>query len=79
MLFGITTYYFEHHLPDIHGIAVDALLVKICCAVAGFVLAAAYVRLNPGWTESRQLLAWRVLLTLGVIALGSAAFLRWFS
>ncbi|MCG6932419.1 MAG: hypothetical protein LJE57_02175 [Gallionella sp.] len=79
MLFGITTYYFEHHLPDIHGIAVDALLVKICCAVAGFVLAAAYVRLNSGWTESRQLLAWRALLTLGVIALGSAAFLRWFS
>ena len=79
MLFGITTYYFERHLPDIHGTAVDALLVKICCAVAGFVLAAAYVRLNPGWTESRQLLAWRVLLTLGVIALGSAAFLRWFS
>lgn len=79
MLFGITTYYFEHHLPDIHGIAVDALLVKISCAVAGFVLAVAYARLNPGWTVTRQLLAWRALLTLGAIALGSAAFLRWFS
>jgi hypothetical protein len=79
MLFGITTYYFEHHLPDIHGIAVDALLVKIGCAVAGFVLAVAYLRLNSGWTLSRQLMVWRALLTLGIIALGSAAFLRWFS
>ncbi|MEO6976163.1 MAG: hypothetical protein ABI144_09895 [Gallionella sp.] len=79
MLFGITTYYFEHHLPDIHGIAVDALLVKIGCAVAGFVLAVAYLRLNAGWTLSRQLMVWRALLTLGIIALGSAAFLRWFS
>lgn len=79
MLFGITTYYFEHHLPDIHGIAVDALLVKISCAVAGFVLAVTYIKLNPGWTVTRQLRAWRALLILGVIALGSAAFLRWFS
>jgi len=79
LLFGITTYYFDHHLPDIHGIAVDALLVKVSCAIAGFVLAVAYVRLNSGWTLTRQLLAWRILLVLGVIALPSAAFLRWFS
>ncbi len=78
-LFGITTYYFEGHLPDIHGIAVDALLIKIGCAASGFVLAVAYLRLNAGWTLARQLLVWRALLILGVIALGSAAFLRWFS
>lgn len=78
-LFGISTFYFEHHLPDIGGIAVDALLVKIFCVIAGFILAVAYVRLNSGWTVTRQLIAWRALLTLGVIALGSAAFLRWFS
>lgn len=79
VLFGITTYYFDHHLPDIHGIAVDALLVKVSCAVAGFALAIAYLRLNSGWSVFRQILAWRALLTLGVIALGCAAFLRWFS
>ena len=28
-MFGATTYYFEKSLPDIHGVAVDALLVKI--------------------------------------------------
>jgi len=78
-LFGITTYYFERHLPDIHGIAVDALRIKIFCALAGFMLAVSYVKLNSIWIVDRQLLAWRMLLALGAIALGSAAFLRWFS
>jgi hypothetical protein len=77
--FGATTYLFEGHLPDIHGIAVDALLVKIFCAIAGFILAVAYVRSDSGWAKDRQILAWRVLLAIGVVALGSAAFLRWFS
>lgn len=78
-LFGISTFYFEGHLPDIGGIAVDALLVKIFCVIAGFILAVAYVRLNSGWAQDKQLLAWRVMLAIGVVALGSAAFLRWFS
>jgi len=78
-LFGITTYYFEKHLPDIGGVAVDALLVKIFCAVAGLILAVAYARSDSGWTRDRQLLVWRILLTLGAVALGCAAFLRWFS
>jgi len=78
-LFGITTYYFDKNLPDIHGIAVDALLVKITCAVAGFILAVSYAVLNSGWSANRQLFAWRASLIMGVIALGSAAFLRWFS
>jgi hypothetical protein len=78
-LFGITTYYFENHLPDIHGIAVDALLIKIFCAAAGFVLAVVYAKSGSGWSKERQLSVWRVLLAIGGVALGSAAFLRWFS
>jgi len=78
-LFGISTFYFEGHLPDIGGIAVDALLIKIFCALAGFILAFTYVKLDSGWAADKRLLAWRVSFALGVIALGSAAFLRWFS
>jgi hypothetical protein len=78
-LFGITTYYFEGHLPDIHGIAVDALLIKICCAFVGFILAVAYVKSGTAWDKDRQRLVWRALLATGAVALGSAAFLRWFS
>lgn len=79
VLFGVSTFYYEGHLPDIHGIAVDALLIKIVCAAIGFVLAVAYVKWNSGWTVTKQVFAWRALLTLGAIALTSAAFLRWFS
>jgi hypothetical protein len=79
VLFGLTTYLYEKQLPDIHGIAVDALLIKITCVSAGFILAVAYVKLNSGWFERKQLLAWRISLALGVMALSSAAFLRWFS
>jgi hypothetical protein len=78
-LFGITTFYFEKHLPDIHGIAVGALLIKIFCAVAGFILAVAYAKSDSAWARDRQLLVWRVLLAAGLVALASAAFLRWFS
>ena len=79
VLFGITTYYFEKNLPDIHGIAVDALLVKVVCAVAGFILAVVYVKSNSGWSVDKQFFAWRISLVLGAVALSSAAFLRWFS
>ncbi|MGA7595055.1 MAG: hypothetical protein WCA64_07655 [Gallionella sp.] len=79
VLFGATTYFFEKSLPDIHGVAVDALLVKTACAIAGFVLAIAFLRRGGDWSATKQLLAWRTLLSLGAIALASAAFLRWFS
>ncbi len=78
-LFGVTTYSFEGHLPDIHGIAVDALFIKIFCALFGFILAVIYAKSGSGWPEEKQHLAWRVLLSIGAVALGSAAFLRWFS
>lgn len=78
-LFGITTFIYESHLPDIHGIAVDALTIKVICALSGFVLAVFYAKLNPGLSKDNQLLVWRVSFVLGVVALGSAAFLRWFS
>ena len=79
MLFGITTYWFERHLPDIHGVAVDALLIKAVCAAAGFILAIAHARPDSGRAGDRWILVWRVSLGLGLVALGSAAFLRWFS
>lgn len=77
--FGITTFYFDGHLPDIHGIAVAALLIKIVCAILGFVLAMIYVKRGPEWPSSKHLYIWRILFALAAVALSSAAFLRWFS
>lgn len=74
LMFGITTYFYEGHLPDIHGIAVDALIIKITCVILGFVLSL-LLYAKQGW--GAQL--WRILFALGVVALSAAAFLRWFS
>ncbi len=76
MLFGLISFSFYHHFPDISGIAQVALVVKASCATTGFLLAAAYLRritLCPEkWT-------WLILFALAVTALSGAAFLRWFS
>lgn len=77
--FGIATFSFEGHLPDIHGLAVAALVVKIFCAICGFLLAAAYAKYAAEWSIKKRLLVWRASFALGVVALASAAFLRWFS
>ena len=78
-LFGITTYYYDRQLPDIHGVAVDALVVKIICAAIGFVLAVSYAKWSPGWSAGRCRFVWGSSFALGAVALSAAAFLRWFS
>jgi len=77
--FGLATFSFEGHLPDIHGLAVLALSLKIICAMCGFTLAVAYAKYHAAWSIQKRLLVWRVLFALGVTALSAAAFLRWFS
>jgi hypothetical protein len=77
--FGAVSYAWYGSFPELHGIAVAALVVKIGCAVGGFVLAVAYLRFAHGWQEGRCRGAWRALLALAATALSAAAFLRWFA
>lgn len=78
-LFGGMSLYFYGGFPDIHGIAAAALAVKIACATTGAVLAVAFWnRHRRGGLQPAQR-AWDALITLAVIALVAAAFLRWFS
>ena len=75
--FRAISYYYYAKFPDIHGFAVAALIVKVVCATLGFTLA--------GWqliaqhTEASHRYYWITLCCLGVLALSSAAVLRWFS
>ena len=78
-LFGAVTYYYDSQLPDIHGVAVDALAIKIICAAAGFVLAVFYAKWGSGWSGRKCRFFWGASFALGSAALGAAAFLRWFS
>jgi len=75
--FGAISYYYYAKLPDIHGIAVAALTVKVVCAALGFTLAVWLLRARLAETSRRY--AWLALCCLGALALSSAAVLRWFS
>lgn len=77
--FGAISFAYYGRFPDIAGIAVVALLIKMACAASGFVLAAVELRYGTCLSQGRVVLLWNGLVALGVTALTSAAFLRWFS
>lgn len=77
--FGATSYYYYGQFPDIHGIAVAALVIKMVSAVTGFALAVIYLRWAMEWEDYQRYVARHTLFGLGLLALTAAAFLRWFS
>jgi len=77
--FGGVSWLYYGRFPDIHGVAIAALLIKMACAAAGLMLVAAYLYRGIGWSERAQRATWRTLATLAATALTAAAFLRWFS
>lgn len=79
MGFATVSYYYYDELPDIHGIAMAALVIKMLCAVFGVSLAIIYLRYSATLAIERRHLAWVLLAVLGLTALTAAAFLRWFS
>lgn len=77
--FGAVSWLYYGRFPDIHGIAVAALLIKLACTAAGILLVTAYLYRGDGWSERARQASWRALTMLAVTALTAAAFLRWFS
>ncbi len=77
--FGGVSWLYYGRFPDIHGIAVAALVIKMACAAAGLMLVAIYLYRGAGWSDRAQQTTWRALATLAATALTAAAFLRWFS
>jgi hypothetical protein len=79
MSFAAVSYHYYDKLPDIHSIAMAALLIKVLCAVSGLSVVILYLRYSTTLTIERRHLTWQLLAALGIIALTAAAFLRWFS
>lgn len=77
--FGMVSFFFYHRLPDIAGVAIIALIIKILCAATGFLLVAAYLFWGSSWAERKKNRVWYASSILSAIALSAAAFLRWFS
>ncbi|MDD5581376.1 MAG: hypothetical protein PHY16_19170 [Methylobacter sp.] len=76
--FGVTTYYLKHELPELTGVGLAALGIKVTCALVCLALATLYLRASSRWPAHRQLRVWQILFVLGLTALISAAFLRWY-
>jgi hypothetical protein len=75
--FGAISYATFARWPDIHGIAVAALLLKMACALAGFGVSALYLARAAAWTPRARRRAWNALLAFAATALCAAAVLRW--
>jgi hypothetical protein len=76
---GAVSFYYYHQFPDIAGIALAALVIKMFCAVFGIALMVTYLFKSDDWTVIRIDSVWAVASVFSVIAMSSAAFLRWFS
>lgn len=77
-MFGLISLYYYGMLPDIHGTAVAALVIKISCAALSVALCVVMLRqLKHQQTTSH--LQWLSLAVMGAVALTAAAVLRWFS
>ena len=77
--FGVVTYYYYQQLPDISGIAIDALGIKMVCAAFGTLLLMTYLWQSEHWTDLTRSKVWISSFALAVTAISAAAFLRWFS
>lgn len=79
MAFGAISLYYYGAFPDIHGVAIAALVTKMLCAVSGLAVVMLYLRYAGGWADRQRHIAWEILFALGATALTAAAFLRWLS
>jgi len=77
--FGLVSFLYYQKFPDIAGVAVAALVIKILCAATGFMLVAACLLWGANWPEKKRDRVWPSSAILAAIALSAAAFLRWFS
>jgi hypothetical protein len=77
--FGMISYIYYGQFPDLHHIALIALLVKVACALGGISLATVYLRSQGQCSGECLERVWSGLILLGVTALTAAAFLRWFA
>lgn len=77
--FGVASLAFYGHLPDIHGVAIVALFIKIACTFMALAIILLFWKKGRTYTPRGVSMIWVIWLLLGAIALSSAAFLRWFS
>lgn len=76
--FAIISYCLKGALPEVAGVALWALSIKIIVTVIGFALSIIMIKRGEAWRIQVRVLAWQALLTATVAALAAAAVLRWY-
>jgi hypothetical protein len=76
--FALASYGLKGALPEVAGVALAALAVKLAATAAGLALGALLVRSRGRWSPRGERRAWAATLALAVAALCAAAFLRWY-
>ena len=76
--FALASYGLKGQLPEVTGVALGALAVKLAATAGGFGLAVALLWLRPLAAPRSRALAWGVCLGLALAALTAAAPLRWY-
>lgn len=77
--FGLISLAYYGQFPDLHGVAVAALALKLGCATLALVLSTLLLKFAGAWSTARRHSVWSVLVGLAATALSAAAFLRWFA
>ncbi len=77
--FGLISLTSYGQFPDLHGVAVVALVIKLTCATAALIVSVLLLKFSSAWSAGRRRHVWGGLVGLAATALSAAAFLRWFS
>ncbi len=77
--FGMVSYHYYHQFPNISGIAIYALEIKMGCATLGILLLTTYLWRGAKWLDEGRNAVWLSSAVLAVTAISAAAFLRWFA
>ena len=76
--FAVTSYTMKGALPEVEGVALTALALKVGCTFVGVVLAGFYLVTGSRWSAVNQLRMWKLMVIMTLTALSAAAFLRWY-
>jgi hypothetical protein len=76
--FAAASYGFKGQIPEVTGIALAALVVKLAATASGFALAAGLLWVRRLSSPRSRTVAWGLCLGLAVAALTAAAPLRWY-
>ncbi len=76
--FALASYRLKGALPEVAGVALAALSIKLAATAGGLVLGALLAWRRVPWPRRGERLAWAACLTLAAAAVSAAAFLRWY-